>query len=131
MNAVHSMGLKAWMRSSPPTQDLGAGSSPVGGGSAPDRTGPDVDRAFSDLGLHRDIHPQVEPDLVQLGADLLERGLAEIADVEELFLALADQVADGGDPLALQAVGGPDGQLELGQAHIELALELGIDGHVL
>ena len=43
----------------------------------------------------------------------------------------ADQVADGGDPFALQAVGGPDGELELGQAHVELALELGVERHVL
>ena len=37
--------------------------------------------------------------------------------------------ADGGDALALQAVGGPDGELQLGQAHVELALELGVERH--
>src|SRR4051794_31324257 len=75
----------------------------------------------------RDVHAEVEADLVELGADLLERRLAEVADRQELVLRAADQVADGGDALALQAVGGADGQLQLGEAHVELALQLGVD----
>src|SRR5262245_38710518 len=78
----------------------------------------------SDPRLLRDVHAQVQAVLLELGADLLEGGLAEVADAQELLLGAADQVADGGDALALQAVGGADRQLELGEAHVELALEL-------
>ncbi len=65
--------------------------------------------------FERDVHAQVQSDLVELGADFLEGGLAEVADIQELFFAAADQVPDGGDAFAFQAVGGADGQLELGQ----------------
>src|SRR5438270_535909 len=50
---------------------------------------------------------------MQLGGDLLEGGLAEVADVQELFLVTADQMADGGNAFALQAVGRADGQLQM------------------
>src|SRR5271157_5989396 len=73
------------------------------------------------LPLGRHVHAQVQPDLVELEANFLERGLTEVPDVQELVFRAADQVPDRGDAFALQAVGGADGKLELRQAHVELA----------
>src|SRR5271157_2573568 len=83
------------------------------------------------LAFGRHVHAQVQPDLVELGANFLERGLAEVPDVQELVFRAADQVPDRRDSLALQAVGGADGELKFRQAHVELAFQLGIQWRVL
>src|SRR5687768_16940670 len=71
----------------------------------------------------RYLHPQVHAALLELPFRFLQRRLAEVADLQQLVVAADHQVADGGDALRLQAVRRPDRQLQLGQAHVELALE--------
>ena len=43
----------------------------------------------------------------------------EVADVQQIGLAAADQLADGVDTLALEAVVGPDGDVEILDGHGE------------
>jgi hypothetical protein len=74
---------------------------------------------------HLTIHPaKAEADGGQLVPDLLESRFPEIADLEQLVLRIADQVADGADPLRLQTIGGSNRQLQLRQASVELLLQL-------
>src|SRR5688572_1934295 len=48
--------------------------------------------------------PQAETELLELGLDLVDRLLAEVADIHQLGLRLLHQVADGVDALSLEAV---------------------------
>src|SRR5207247_10888271 len=59
------------------------------------------------------LRPELEAQLVELGLDLVDGLLPEVPDVEELGLALLDEVADRVDPFPLQAVVGPHRQVEL------------------
>jgi hypothetical protein len=49
----------------------------------------------------------------ELGLDLVDRLRAEVADVEQVGLAAGDELAHGVDALALEAVVGPDGQVQV------------------
>ena len=49
----------------------------------------------------------------QLRLDLVDRLLAEVADIEQVGFAAGDQLTHGVDALALQAVVRPDGQLQV------------------
>src|SRR5665648_1238073 len=64
------------------------------------------------------VTPQREPALGELLLDLVDALLAEIRDVEQLGLGLADQVADGLDSLALEAVVRTHAELELFDEHV-------------
>ena len=57
----------------------------------------------------------------------LEGRFAEVTHFQQFFVGANDQIADGGDAFRFQAVGGPDGQFQLGQAHVELAFQFVID----
>src|SRR6185312_3782518 len=56
--------------------------------------------------------PQAETELLELGLDLVDRLLAEVADVHQLGLGLLHQVAHRVDALALQAVVRTDREVE-------------------
>src|SRR5262245_24901333 len=51
--------------------------------------------------------------LVQLRLDLVDRLGAEVADVEQVLLRARDQLTHGVDALTLEAVVGPDRQLQV------------------
>src|ERR687886_165543 len=55
--------------------------------------------------------PEVE--LLELGDDFVDRLLSEVADLEEVLFGLLNQVADRLHALALQAVVGANGEIEL------------------
>src|SRR5687768_1861095 len=57
--------------------------------------------------------PQAETELLELGLDLVDRLLAEVADIHQLGLRLLHQVADGVDALSLEAVVGTDREVEV------------------
>src|SRR5215213_1645686 len=59
------------------------------------------------------VRPEVEASLRERLDDLVDRLLAEVRDRRQLALGLADEVADGLDPGALEAVVRADAQLEL------------------
>src|SRR5215218_9775298 len=59
------------------------------------------------------VGPEVQAALGERLDDLVDRLLAEVRDRRQLALGLADQVADGLDPGALEAVVRADAQLEL------------------
>src|SRR5262249_10978668 len=59
--------------------------------------------------------------------DFLQGRFAEVANFEQLFFGSDHQVAHGGDAFRFEAVGRPHGKLELGEAHVELALLLHVD----
>src|SRR5665647_1661168 len=67
-------------------------------------------RAVLELQAHAD----------ELGLDLVDRLGTEVADVEQVGLAAPDELTHGVDALALEAVVGPDGQVEVldGQSKI-------------
>ena len=56
--------------------------------------------------------PRRRPSSRSFSRTSLQRGLAEVADFEQLVFAAADQVADRVDVFRFQAVGGPDRQLQ-------------------
>src|SRR5208337_1481758 len=60
-----------------------------------------------------DFHAEVQAHLRQHFLDLVERLAAEVRRAQHLALGLLDEVADVGDVVVLEAVGGTDGQLEL------------------
>src|SRR5512137_2331242 len=64
------------------------------------------------------VTPEREPALGELVLDLVDALLAEVGDVEQLGLRLGDQVADGLDALALEAVVRTDAELELLDEHV-------------
>src|ERR1700712_2672304 len=53
-----------------------------------------------------------EAEADELELDLVDRLRTEVADVEQVGLAARDQFADGVDTLALEAVVGPDREVE-------------------
>src|SRR5438132_5695531 len=65
------------------------------------------------LGAGTLLLPQAEPQLFELDLDLVDRLLAEVADVHQLGLGLGDELAHGVDPLALEAVVRADRQVQL------------------
>src|SRR3990172_6979781 len=69
-------------------------------------------------------HPERQAQVLHLLAEFLDRGLAEVAQRQQLFLGLGDQVADGADVLGLEAVLRTQGQLQLLDRHAQLVLEL-------
>src|SRR4029079_7254688 len=56
---------------------------------------------------------QRETQLVQLDLDLVDGLLAEVTDVPHVGLRPRDQLADGVDALALEAVVRPDGEFQI------------------
>src|SRR5262249_6814329 len=88
------------------------------GGEAPLRGGPAFEGPLAlgaePLELRRvQAPPQREPDLTEDGLDLVERLLPEVLGLQKLGLALLDEVGDGPDVRGLEAVVGPDRQLQL------------------
>src|SRR5882757_9175589 len=60
----------------------------------------------------------------ELHLDLVDRLLAEVPDVEQVRLGPADQLADGVDAFALEAVVGPYGQVQLLDRQCKIGSEL-------
>src|SRR5580704_12362861 len=60
-----------------------------------------------------DFHAKVQPHLSKHFLDFVERLAAEIRRAEHFALRLLDEVADIGDVVVLEAVGGADRKLEL------------------
>src|SRR4051812_28742678 len=63
---------------------------------------------------------QRQAALVELLLDLVEALLAEVGDVEEVVLGLGEQLADGVDLSALQAVARPLRQIEVLDRQLEV-----------
>src|SRR3954469_19458548 len=66
--------------------------------------------------------------LVQLRLDLVDRLGAEVADVQQVLLRAADELTHGVDALALEAVVGPDGELQVLDRQGQVRGELLVDG---
>src|SRR3954470_16843628 len=66
--------------------------------------------------------------LDQLGLDLVDRLRTEVADVEQVLLRAADELTHGVDALTLEAVVGPDGQLQVLDREGEVGGQLLVDG---
>src|SRR5664280_3769236 len=49
----------------------------------------------------------------ELGLDLVDRLRTEVADIEQVSLAASEKLTHGVDALTLEAVVGPDGQIEI------------------
>src|SRR5262245_34760590 len=62
---------------------------------------------------------EIQADFLQFRSHLLERGLTEIAHLEQLLFGAAHQVAHGRDPFDLEAVGGTNRKFEFRQTHVE------------
>src|SRR5580698_6257425 len=60
-----------------------------------------------------DFHAEVEPHLREHFLDFVERLAAEIRRSKHFALRLLDEVADVGDVVVLEAIGGADRKLEL------------------
>src|SRR5215469_10981951 len=69
-----------------------------------------------------------QPHVGQLLLDLLDRLGAEVADVQQILLAAGDKLADGVDALALEAVVGPDGEIELLDRQRQVRGQRGVRG---
>ena len=65
--------------------------------------------------------------LDQLGLDLVDRLRTEVADVEQVLLRAADELTHGVDALALEAVVGADGQLQVLDREGEVGSQLLVD----
>src|SRR6202044_2910818 len=61
----------------------------------------------------RDLHAEVKTHLRQHFLDLVERLAAEVRRPQHLAFGLLDEIADVGDVVVLEAIGGADGKLEL------------------
>src|SRR3954451_13162288 len=68
-----------------------------------------------------------EAHLVQLRLDLVDRLGTEVADVEQVLLRARDQLTHGVDALTLEAVVGPDGELQVLDRQGEVGGELLVD----
>ena len=64
-------------------------------------------------GQPRDFHAEVQPHLSEHFLDFVERLAAEIRRAEHFALRLLDEVADIGDVVVLEAIGGADRKFEL------------------
>src|SRR5947207_9627323 len=71
-----------------------------------------------------EVHAEIEAHVGELLLHLAERGLSEVADLEELRLGARDQLADRLDPLARQAVRRANRKVELADRHRELLAQL-------
>src|SRR5688572_18209675 len=69
-----------------------------------------------------------QPHLDQLGLDLVDRLCTEVADVEQVLLRARDQLTHGVDALALEAVVGPDRQVQVLDRKGEVLRQLLVDG---
>src|SRR3954454_253161 len=88
-------------------------------------SGPEPRRGpFFGGGTAASLLPQAQAELFELELDLVDRLLAEVADVHELGLRLLHHVADRVDALALQAVVGTDRQVQLLDRDLIVAREL-------
>src|SRR6185312_13708633 len=99
-------------------------------------SGPEPRRGpFFGVGTAPSLLPQTQPELFELELDLVDRLLAEVADVHQLGLRLLHHVADRVDALALQAVVGAHRQVQLLDRDLVVARELvglgGTDRHAL
>src|SRR6266542_5379529 len=77
--------------------------------------GPDPRRdPFGGLGMSAPLPLlQAEAQLGELLLHLFDRLLTEVADVEQILLGALDELADRGDPLPLEAVVRPHGEIEV------------------
>ena len=66
--------------------------------------------------------------LDQLGLDLVDRLGAEVADVEQVLLRARDELTHGVDALALEAVVGADGELQVLDREGQVGGQLLVDG---
>src|SRR3954452_24794465 len=88
-------------------------------------SGPEPRRGpFFGVGTAASLLPQAQAELFELQLDLVDRLLAEVADVHQLGLRLLHHVADRVDALALQAVVGTDRQVQLLDRDLVVAREL-------
>src|SRR5690606_36205095 len=83
----------------------------------------DQDRGGDSVALGEG-HAQSEAEVLELALDLTQRGATEGPDLEEVGLGLDDELGDGLDTRVLQAVGGPDGEVQVADGHGELADEV-------
>src|SRR3954467_11599366 len=87
--------------------------------------GPEPRRGpFLGVGTAPSLLPQTQAELLELDLDLVDRLLAEVADVHELGLGLLHDVTDRVDALALQAVVGAHRQVQLLDRDLVIAREL-------
>src|SRR3954449_2379646 len=87
-------------------------------------SGPEPRRGpFFGVGTAPSLLPQAQAELLELELDLVDRLLAEVADVHQLGLRLLHDVPDRVDALALQAVVGADGQGQLPDVYLITARE--------
>src|SRR4051812_21455489 len=87
--------------------------------------GPEPRRGpFLGVGTAPSLLPQTQAELLELDLDLVDRLLAEVADVHELGLRLLHDVTDRVDALALQAVVGAHRQVQLLDRDLVIAREL-------
>src|SRR4051795_4868813 len=68
-----------------------------------------------------------EAHLVELGLDLVDRLRTEVADVEQVLLRARDELTHGVDALTLEAVVGPDGQVQVLDREGEVLGQLLVD----
>src|SRR5688500_12784847 len=68
-------------------------------------------------------HSEAQPHAVQDLLDLVQRLAAEVLGLEHLGLGLLHQLANRADVRVLEAVVGPDGQLQLLDALVEILVE--------
>src|SRR5581483_3402754 len=71
-----------------------------------------------------EIHPEVQAHVGELLLDLAQRRLAEVAHLEQLALGPRDQLADGLDPLARQAVRRAHREVQLADRHRQLLAQV-------
>src|SRR6185295_6368969 len=71
-----------------------------------------------------EVHAEIEAHVGEFLLHLAQRGLAEVAHLEQLRLGARDELADGLDPLAGQAVRRANRQVELADGHRELLAQL-------
>src|SRR3954451_24590494 len=88
-------------------------------------SGPEPRRGpFFGVGTAPSLLPQAQAEIFELELDLVDRLLAEVADVHQFGLRLLHDVADRVDALALQAVVGAHRQVELLDRDLVVAREL-------
>src|SRR5882672_1093703 len=78
-----------------------------------------------------EIHPEVQAHVAELLLHFAQRGLSEVAHLEEFALGPGDQLADGLDALARQAVRRADRQVELADRHRQLLAQILLLGLLL
>src|SRR5665647_2457153 len=64
----------------------------------------------------------------ELGLDLVDRLRTKVADIEQVGLAASEKLTHGVDALTLEAVVGPDGQVEILDRQGKISRECGIGG---